>query len=144
MSGAGAEGGVFQIECDGAASGNPGPAGLGVCVIAPDGSPVEEISEPLGRTTNNVAEYKALLRGLVAARARGARRIAVRMDSELVVKQVLGSYKAREPHLIDLLAEARRSLSGFDEWTIEAVRRGFNARADALAKAGVEMGRERA
>ena len=85
----------YVLECDGASFGNPGHAGIGARLIAPDGATVGEISEPIGAATNNVAEYTALLRGLDLAAARGARRIAVRMDSELVVRQVLGRYKTR-------------------------------------------------
>jgi ribonuclease HI len=127
---------AYVLECDGASFGNPGHAGVGVRLAGPRGETVEEISEPIGSATNNVAEYRALIRGLELAAARGVRRIAIRMDSELVVRQVLGRYRTREAHLQDLLAEAIKRLRSFDEWTIDSVPRGANARADALAKAG--------
>lgn len=127
---------MYVIECDGASSGNPGPAGIGVSLCDADGVEIDGISEPIGEATNNVAEYTALLRALEVAKARGARRVAIRMDSELVVKQVRGEYKVRQPHLAGFYEEARRRLAQFDEWSLTAVRRGMNARADALAKAG--------
>lgn len=126
------------LECDGASFGNPGDAGIGVHLSTPDGETIAEHSESIGRATNNVAEYTALIRGLDLAVARGARRVAIRMDSELVVRQVTGVYKTRDAKLQDLLGEVRSRLRGFESWTIEAVRRGFNARADALAKAGAQ------
>src|SRR5262245_62205705 len=127
---------VYVLECEGASFGNAGQAGVGVRLAGPRGETVDEVSEPIGAATNNVAEYRALIRGLELAAARGARRIAIRMDSELVVRQVLGRYKTREAHLQDLLAEATKRLRAFDEWSIVSVPRGENARADALAKAG--------
>ncbi len=136
LEGAAARAGVYLLECDGASFGNPGSAGIGARLVGPDGATVGEISEPIGEATNNVAEYTALLRGLDLAAARRVRRIAIRMDSELVVRQVLGRYKTREAHLQELLAQVKRRLRGFDEWAIESVPRGANARADALAKAG--------
>lgn len=128
--------GPYVLECDGASFGNPGHAGVGVRLAGPGGDTVGEISEPIGATTNNVAEYTALIRGLDLAKERGVRRIAIRMDSELVVRQVTGQYRTREAHLQDLLAQVTRRLRSFDAWTIESVPRGANARADALAKAG--------
>lgn len=136
--GAAASGPTVVVECDGASSGNPGAAGIGVRLALETGETVAERSESIGRATNNVAEYTSLLRALEMAEAIGARAIAIRMDSELVVKQVRGEYRARDPRLRDLLALALERLRTFDAWKIEAVARGENARADALAKAGVE------
>lgn len=129
---------MFVVECDGASSGNPGPAGIGVCLRDADGVEIDGISEPIGEATNNVAEYAALLRALEVAKSHGVRRVAIRMDSELVVKQVRGEYKVRQPHLAGFYEEARKRLSQFDEWSLTAVRRGMNSRADALAKAGAQ------
>lgn len=135
--------GVFVLECDGASSGNPGPAGIGACLLDPNGAQVDEVSESIGTATNNVAEYTALLRALELAKKHGVRRIAVKMDSELVVKQIRGEYKVREQHLAGFVDEARRRLAQFEAWSLTAVRRGMNARADALAKAGAQLGRSR-
>jgi ribonuclease HI len=129
---------AFLVECDGASSGNPGPAGIGVRLARGSGETVAELSESIGSATNNVAEYTALIRALELAAAHGARAVAIRMDSELVVKQVRGEYKTREAHLRELLAVVEGRLRAFDAWSLEAVRRGKNRRADALAKAGVE------
>jgi ribonuclease HI len=134
---------ALYLECDGASLGNPGASGIGICLSDAEGSTVAEHSEPIGRATNNVAEYTALIRGLELAAARGAHRVAVRMDSELVVRQVLGVYKTRDAKMQDLLAVVKTRLRAFESWTIEAVGRGMNARADALAKAGAERAREK-
>ncbi|MFN0151039.1 MAG: ribonuclease HI family protein [bacterium] len=131
-------GAMFVVECDGASSGNPGPAGIGVSLRDEAGVEIDGVSEAIGPATNNVAEYAALLRALEVAKAHGVRRLAIRMDSELVVKQVRGEYKVRQPHLTGFCEEARLRLSKFDEWSLTAVRRGMNARADALAKAGAQ------
>ncbi len=129
---------AILLECDGASFGNPGDAGIGIRLSGPDGETVAEHSESIGRATNNVAEYMALIRGLELAASRGARRVAIRMDSELVVRQVTGVYKTRDAKMQDLLGEVKTRLRPFESWTIESVPRGFNARADALAKAGAQ------
>ena len=117
---------------DGGARGNPGPAAIAAVVTTPEGEPVESVGEAIGRATNNVAEYRALLLGIERARALGARELDLVGDSELVVKQVKGEYRVKDGGLRPLHAEVRRALEPFERWSIRHVRREQNADADAL------------
>jgi probable phosphoglycerate mutase len=130
------------LHCDGASRGNPGPAGIGVALYR-DGEtePVAALGESIGRTTNNVAEYAALLRGLREALLKGASEIEVRTDSELMARQVQGRYKVNSPDLLPLFQEARLLLTKFDRATITHVLRGKNALADKLANQGIDAAR---
>jgi ribonuclease HI len=129
------------VHVDGGARGNPGPAAIGVVVAGADGAVLEEVGEPIGETTNNVAEYRALLRGLERARALGADEVEVVGDSELVAKQVNGLYKVKHAGLRPLHAEALRALAGFDRWRVRTVPRAQNAAADALVNAALDARR---
>lgn len=129
------------LHVDGGARGNPGPAAIGVVVSDADGRLVEEVAETIGETTNNVAEYRALLRGLERARALGADEIEVVGDSELVAKQVTGKYKVKHAGLRPLHAEASRALAGFARWHVRTVPRAQNAAADALVNAALDATR---
>jgi ribonuclease HI len=120
------------VHVDGGARGNPGPAAIGVIVSQPDGSVVDELGERIGPATNNVAEYRALLRGLERAAALGAREVELVNDSELIAKQLTGAYKVKHPSMKPLFEEARAALSLFDSWRIRTVPRTENARADEL------------
>jgi ribonuclease HI len=120
------------INVDGGARGNPGPAAIGVVVSDPEGNVVDELSEPIGSATNNVAEYRALLLGLERARALGATEVEVFNDSELVAHQVNGRYKVKHPDMKPLHAAALQALSGFESWSLTPVPRAQNAHADAL------------
>jgi ribonuclease HI len=126
------------VSCDGAARGNPGPAGIGVAIRTPEGELVDEIAEGIGETTNNVAEYTAALRGLRRAVELGATEVLLRSDSNLLIQQLQGRYRVKAEHLKPLhasvLAEARR----FATVRFEHVRRERNVEADALANAGVD------
>ena len=93
---------------DGGARGNPGPAGYGVRIEQPDGTLVEEFSEPIGHATNNIAEYRGLLAALEWAKTHGHRALHVRSDSLLLVQQMLGNYKVKNAGLQPLHAKARR------------------------------------
>jgi ribonuclease HI len=126
------------VHVDGGARGNPGPAAIGVVVSDADGAVVEQLGEPIGETTNNVAEYRALLRGLERARAHGADEVEVVGDSELVAKQVNGQYKVKHAGLKPLHAEALRALAGFGRWRVRTVPRAQNADADALVNAALD------
>jgi len=126
------------VHVDGGARGNPGPAAIGVVVSSPDGEVLEEVAEPIGIATNNVAEYRALLRGLERARALGAHEIEIVNDSELVARQVSGAYKVRHPAMKPLYAEAMAALSDFDRWRIRSVPRAENARADELVNEALD------
>ena len=120
------------MHVDGGARGNPGPAAVGVVVSAPGGEVLDEYAERIGVATNNVAEYRALLRGVERARALGAREVEFVNDSELVAKQITGAYKVKHPAMRPLYEEATAALRAFDRWSIRSVPRAQNARADAL------------
>ena len=125
---------------DGASKGNPGAAGIGVLVTDADGQTITEIGEGIGQTTNNVAEYKALIRGLEEARARGARRVVVHTDSQLMARQMEGRYKINAPHLKALQQEATALCRLFPGGvTLTHILREGNARADQLANQGARL-----
>ena len=126
------------VYADGAARGNPGPAGIGVVVTDGRGRTVAEIAEGIGPATNNVAEYRAVLAGLTAAAEHGARTVLVRSDSRLLVEQLSGRFRVKHPRLIRLHEEARRLVKGFREVRFEHVPREENKDADRLANQGVD------
>lgn len=132
----------LQIHIDGGARGNPGPAGAGVVLARGDGSPLLEVGYYLGRVTNNVAEYTALLRALESAEQMGAKRLDIASDSELLVRQINGEYRVRNEGLKDLFAEACDRLSRFSQWRLRHVRREANARADELANLAMDAGED--
>jgi probable phosphoglycerate mutase len=117
---------------DGGSRGNPGPAASGAVVFAEDGTELRAVGEYLGIATNNVAEWKALLAGLSAAHELGVDELAVRMDSELVVRQLSGRYRVKHPDLIPLHARAKKLLASFKKVDIAHVPRKLNAAADAV------------
>lgn len=129
------------IYTDGASKGNPGPAGAGGVILTPAGETIEEFREYLGRTTNNVAEYEAVRIGLVRALALGARRVTLRLDSELVANQLTGVYKVKNTKLLDRYLEVVQLLSRLDSVSFETIPREKNGRADRLAQTGARMGR---
>jgi ribonuclease HI len=133
-----ADPGLLTVSCDGAARGNPGPAGIGVQITDPDGVVVAEIAEGLGETTNNVAEYTAAIEGLKRARELGATRVLLRSDSLLLINQLTGRYRVKTPHLQPLHRQLRELASGFDEVGYEHIRRERNTEADRLANLGVD------
>ena len=126
------------IYTDGASRGNPGEAGIGVVVVTAAGEPVAEIADYLGRATNNVAEYTALQVGLEKARELGARRIEIRSDSELMVRQVNGQYRVNNEGLLPLFREVAALLRRFEQVTVRHIPRERNRRADALANQGID------
>ena len=125
------------LNVDGGARGNPGRAAIGAVILDPDGTVLEEIAERIGVATNNVAEYRALLRGVTAARALGADELEIIGDSELVARQLTGDYRVKHAALKPLHAEALRALNGL-RWTIRTVPRAQNSRADALVNAALD------
>ncbi len=129
----------WTAHVDGAARGNPGPAGIGIVIEDAEGNVVKEIGEPLGRTTNNVAEYTAMVRALEEARALGCSQIAVYTDSELMAHQLNGRYAVKAAHLLPLFQRARLLLRQFDAATVTHVRRERNKRADALSNIGADQ-----
>ena len=129
---------AFRLHVDGASRGNPGEAGFGVHVTAEDGSEVASLYGYLGKATNNVAEYQALLHGLRYALGRGARRVLVFSDSELVVRQVAGAYRVKHPSMIPLHREALALMRQFAEVRVTHVRREQNKDADRLANRALD------
>ena len=130
--------GRLVVSCDGAARGNPGPAGIGVELRTPDGTVVDRIARGIGVATNNVAEYTAAIEGLRRAAELGAREVVLRSDSRLLVQQLLGRFKVKNPVLQRLHREAESVLTGFDRARIEHVARERNREADRLANQGVD------
>ena len=134
------------LRADGAARGNPGPGSIGVVLVDatvpgatdPDATPLATVSEALGRTTNNVAEYTAVLRGLELAQQLGAREVDLLLDSQLVVEQLTGRWRVRDAKLVPLWTAVRQALAGFERWTARHVPRGENRAADALANAALD------
>ena len=120
------------LHVDGGARGNPGPAAIGVVVSQPDGEVVTTFGAKIGETSNNVAEYRALLAGLELATEHGAREVHIVNDSELVARQVSGVYRVKHPAMQDLHRQALAALGGFESWSIESVPRSQNADADRL------------
>jgi ribonuclease HI len=129
----------FRAGIDGGSRGNPGPAAWGVVVLDSDGRAVEGFAGAIGRATNNVAEYTALLEALAIAAARHAEDVELLADSELVVKQVRGEYKVRHPDLIPLHAEARRRIATFRRFKLGHVPREQNKDADKLVNRALNL-----
>ena len=129
---------VLKLYTDGAARGNPGPAGIGAVLMDAEGNILEEISEPLEPTTNNIAEYTALLRGLEMAAGHSPGRLLIHSDSELMVRQVMGRYKVKAEHLIDYYRRAVSILSKFPSFQLIHVPRSLNSRADHLAASAAQ------
>jgi ribonuclease HI len=128
----------LTVNVDGGARGNPGPAAIGVVVRDADGGVVEEVGETIGAATNNVAEYRALLRGVELAAAHGATELELIGDSELVVRQIEGRYKVKNAAMKELYAQAKKALADFDSWEIRHVRRAQNADADKLVNEALD------
>jgi ribonuclease HI len=127
------------VHVDGGARGNPGPAAAACVVSSPFGEVIDEQAQLLGKATNNVAEYRALLLGLARARELGAGEVEVIGDSELIAKQVQGIYKVKHPAMRPLYLEAMEALRAFDSWSIRTVPRAQNAEADALVNAALDQ-----
>lgn len=127
------------VHVDGGSRGNPGPAAAAAVLSVPDGAVVDEAAEPIGRATNNVAEYRALLLGLRRARELGADDVEVVNDSELVAKQVNGQYKVKHADMKPLYIEAMAALAQFSSWSMRTVPRAQNAHADALVNSALDQ-----
>ena len=128
----------LRLHIDGASRGNPGEAGFGVYVTTPEGASVASLYGYLGRATNNVAEYQALLHALRYALERGAREVDVYSDSELLVLQLAGRYRVKHPGLQPLFREASELLARFARARVTHVPRERNREADALANRAVD------
>jgi ribonuclease HI len=126
------------VHVDGGARGNPGPAAAAAVVSTPDGDVLDEATRLIGTATNNVAEYRGVLLGLERARALGAREVDLVGDSELVARQIGGTYKVKHPAMRPLYEEAMAALRDFDRWSFRTVPRAANARADELVNAALD------
>lgn len=132
-------GGVWRLFCDGASRGNPGPAGAGIVLHDPQGRLRVNTGRYLGETTNNVAEYQALLLGLEEAWKLEVKKLRIFADSELMVKQLTGRYRVKSPHLIPLWRQAVNALNQFETWDINHVPREENHLADAAANRAIDQ-----
>jgi ribonuclease HI len=129
---------VIIANIDGGSRGNPGPAGFGVCVARPDGTIVAEFGDAIGVATNNVAEYRGLIAALRYAVEHGYASLTVRSDSLLLVCQMRGEYKVKNPGLKVLHADAQRLVARLGSVRFEHVRRELNERADRLANEAMD------
>jgi len=128
----------WTVHADGASRGNPGPASIGAVVYDPSGREAHAVSKRIGRATNNEAEYQAAIAGLEAALALGARDVALRLDSELVVRQLEFRYKVRNPRLKPFFARLLELRRRFDEFEVTSIPRAQNKRADQLANLALD------
>jgi ribonuclease H / adenosylcobalamin/alpha-ribazole phosphatase len=137
---------AFVVRTDGAARGNPGPASAGAALFDldrhdardPRATPDASISDYLGVQTNNVAEYTGVVRALELARDLGASEVHLLLDSKLIVEQLAGRWRVKDPKLIPLWAAARGTLNEFQRWTAVHVPRAQNTVADALANEAID------
>ncbi|HEX5984402.1 MAG TPA: ribonuclease HI family protein [Solirubrobacterales bacterium] len=125
------------VNVDGGSRGNPGPAAIGV-VVRNGGAVLEEVGERIGVATNNVAEYRALLKGIELAAAHGATELELVGDSQLVVRQVEGRYKVKNAGMKELHEQVKQALRSFDSWSIRHVPRAENADADRLVNEALD------
>lgn len=130
----------LYIYSDGASRGNPGPAGIGGLAKAGDGEVLKEVCEYLGTTTNNVAEYQALIRILEESRSLGYQKIKIRTDSELVANQIKGLYKVKSRNVIPMIAKVRILLERYGEVEVRSIPRNENSECDKLANMAVDAG----
>ncbi len=126
------------INTDGGARGNPGPAALGVVIATQEGEVLQAFGEYLGSTTNNVAEYTALVRALEVAKKLEGTHLDIRMDSELIIKQMQGVYKIKQPHLVILANQVKVLLKSFTRVSFKHVRREYNKAADAMVNQALD------
>ena len=130
------------IYTDGCSKGNPGPASIGVIVYQKgDSQPIFVTSDKIGTTTNNQAEYRALIRALEFALKNKANRVEVRSDSELIVNQMNGTYRVKKAELKPLQQEAKRLAGLIDDFSICSIPREQNREADKLANKALDSGK---
>ena len=129
----------IEIYVDGGSRGNPGPSGVGVVILDSSGKRLKEISKYIGETTNNIAEYNALLYGLEEALMLRTDEIVVNLDSELVAKQLTGDYRVRDPGLKPLFERATNMLKSFKSFEIRHIEREKNKEADKLVNRAINL-----
>lgn len=127
-----------RVNVDGGARGNPGPAAVAAVVTGEDGEVLREESRLIGKATNNVAEYRALILGIELAAELGADEVELIGDSELIVRQIEGRYKVKDAGLKPLHAEAKKALAELPKWSIRHVKRKFNAAPDRLVNEALD------
>ena len=128
----------LRVASDGAARGNPGPAGAGAVLFDDRGRVVERLGKYLGKQTNNVAEYRGLILGLRRAAELGAEELEVVADSELIIRQLTGIYRVRSPVLQELHAEAMALLKGFGKVKLRHIPREENIEADEMSNRAID------
>ncbi|MDG1950874.1 MAG: ribonuclease HI family protein [bacterium] len=121
-----------HIYTDGGSRGNPGPSASGAVIKTPEGEVLAQVKKYLGVTTNNQAEYVAIVIGLLKAKELGATRVKMFMDTQLAVRQLNGEYKVKNPGIAERFKEVHNAAIGFERVTFDHVRREFNKEADAL------------
>lgn len=136
---------LWTAYCDGASRGNPGPASFGVVLCDPTGAVAAEIGERIGINTNQVAEYEALIRALAELHQRGAKRVKILTDSQFVVYQVTGIYRAKDARMKALLARVKELEPRFEKMELVHIPRSshpYNQRADALANEALDKAKK--
>lgn len=128
----------LQLNTDGGARGNPGPAGAGLVIKDENGNILLEHGQYLGETTNNVAEYTALIEALKFAKSLGGTDLDIYMDSELIVKQMLGEYKIKQPHLLELANKVKSLLTEFNSYKFKHILRAYNKEADRMVNKAID------
>src|SRR5712692_11348911 len=129
---------AYRANIDGGSRGNPGPASYGVVIRDPRGEVVAKLKKYIGRMTNDIAEYYALIAALDYAQSHGIRALRGESDSELLVRQMRGQYKVKSAELRPLFERARKMAQSFDSFRIDHVYREKNAEADALANEALD------
>ncbi len=123
---------------DGACRGNPGPMAIGI-VLLENGKKVKEVSKRLGKGTNNIAEWSALIEGLKLAKTHGCEVLEVRGDSQLIIRQITGRYMVKSENLIPLFNEAKKLCCNFEKIGFKWVKREENTDTDALSNSALDM-----
>jgi len=130
----------ISIFADGGSRGNPGPSGIGVILTDSKGKKIKEFSKFLGITTNNIAEYNAVIYGLQEALIERADEVKLNLDSELVAEQLKGGYRVKNPNIKPLFEQALHLLSGFKKFEIKHIKREENKAADKLVNKAINLG----
>jgi len=128
------------VYVDGGSRGNPGPAGIGVVILDEKGKKVKEFNKYLGVTTNNVAEYNAVIYGLQEALIEKADKVDLHLDSELVAQQLKGEYRVKHSNIKPLFEQALHLISGFKKVNINQIGREKNKVADKLVNKAINLG----
>jgi len=129
----------IYLYVDGAARGNPGPAGIGVVLLGSDKKRIKDFYKYIGEATNNIAEYNALVYGLQEAIILGVKEIIINLDSELVAKQLKGEYRVKNTGIKPLFEQAVHLMSGFEKIEINHINREENKDADKLANKAINL-----